>query len=923
MHPAGTGGVEMTGLQEFLDRFKIDGGKSPTHTRFGDEFGSYYIPNAETDRFFRVYSRHVERTFNFANVRHACIVERHRDVGPLVIDLDFRHELSDQDKENERGGGAAPARRYSRADVDNFIRRFVFCAREWIPFPDGTEIFMLEKPSPRIDKGVVKDGIHFIVPGVVVDTRVQLLMRRALVDSIKANNVFQFRCTNSVDDIVDESVIRRNGWMMYGSGKANDDRYDLTHAIAVKDHPAGGFAVDFERRSSPRTAEEVLRLVSLFSVRNKEATAEIHPHRLAELDAVKSAEETAMAIVRNPRIPGMMTLGAQTGKAVATPDEFVTAKRLARMLSASRADDYLSWMKVGWCLHNVDDRLMPEWIEFSRMSPKFQPGLCENVWDHMCAKEDGLGMGSLRKWARDDSPGAYDVLVKESVSGHVRAAMTGLHHDVAMVVKALYGARYVCTSVRQNSWYVYGAHRWEPCDSGYSLRRMLSVDVYNRFTCEAGKIKDSGQTISAERDEDGSAAAKHASLMDSYKRLNDVAGKLKTGNFKDAVMRECRELMYQPEFESQLDAKPHLLGFDNGVYDLEEGAFRDGCPEDMVSFSTKYGYVPFRDDDDTVCEIRDFFSKIQPRECVREYLLRLLGSYLNGNIREERFHVWTGCGANGKSLTVDLFERALGDYCCKLPVSLLTQKRAASNAATSEIARLKGRRFACLQEPGNDETLNVGLMKELTGGDRIMARQLYHEPIEFRSYARLALICNNLPTIPSTDGGSWRRIRLIEFLSTFKQCPDPSNPYEFPLNTRLSDRLDAWAPYMMALLIHYYGVYMRAGNPEPEPVMRATRQYQQSQDAVEMFINHSLQTGQGAEGAETPVNEMHARYKLFLQDMSIRAPVNRDHFVKELERHTKLKAVGMGASQRFRGIAFKDAEEADEGSDAENEVSTS
>jgi P4 family phage/plasmid primase-like protien len=514
------------------------------------------------------------------------------------------------------------------------------------------------------------------------------------------------------------------------------------------------------------------------------------------------------------------------------------------------------------------------------------------------------------------------MLIKECVSGYIRAAATGLHHDVAMVVKALYGARYVCNSVRGNSWYRYSGHRWEECDSGYSLRSMLSVDVYNRFSAEATLYNERAQKYTAEGDKTGQASAEHAGLMDNYKRLNDVASKLKTGCFKDAVIKECRELMYQPNFESKLDSKPHLLGFENGVYDLEENVFREGTPEDMISFSTKYDYAPFQYDHETVLEIKAFFAQIQPRESVREYVLRLLGSYLNGNIREERFHVWTGCGANGKSLTIDLFERALGDYCCKLPVSLLTQKRAASNAATSEIARLKGRRFACLQEPSNDETLNVGLMKELTGGDRIMARQLYHEPIEFRSYARLALICNNLPIIPSTDGGSWRRIRLIEFLSTFKTNPDPENEYEFPLDSRLSDRLDEWAPHMMALLIHYYGIYTVQGNAEPEPVMRATKQYQQSQDAVELFISHTMDLGakdeETGKPVETSVAEAHARYKAFLQDMSIRACVKRDYFLKELERHTKLKAVGLGASQRIAGLAFKGAET--NGGDSEAEA---
>jgi hypothetical protein len=45
---------------------------------------------------------------------------------------------------------------------------------------------------------------------------------------------------------------------------------------------------------------------------------------------------------------------------------------------------------------------------------------------------------------------------------------------------------------------------------------------------------------------------------------------------------------------------------------------------------------------------------------------------------------------------------------------------------------------------------------------------------------------------------------------------------------------------MMALLIHYYGVYMASGNPEPEEVSEGTRRYRQNSDGMQMFIDQYM-----------------------------------------------------------------------------------
>ena len=78
------------------------------------------------------------------------------------------------------------------------------------------------------------------------------------------------------------------------------------------------------------------------------------------------------------------------------PDTDITrARTYLASVPAADADDYDAWLRVGMALHSVDDSLLADWIQWSTISGKFEPGACEAKWRTFSAAAGGVSIGTL------------------------------------------------------------------------------------------------------------------------------------------------------------------------------------------------------------------------------------------------------------------------------------------------------------------------------------------------------------------------------------------------------------------------------------------------------------------------------------------------------------------------------------------------
>ena len=149
-------------------------------------------------------------------------------------------------------------------------------------------------------------------------------------------------------------------------------------------------------------------------------------------------------------------------------------------------------------------------------------------------------------------------------------------------------------------------------------------------------------------------------------------------------------------------------------------------------------------------------------------------------------------------------------------------------SATPELVKLRGARFVVADEPEAGARLRESHVKALTGSDRITARALYSDPIEFDPTFTLALVTNHRPAVQGTDAGIWRRLLLIPFTVTIP--PADQDP---DLAMKLAAEADGILSWAIAGCLEWQD----RGLDPPVAVTAATDDYRTEQDHVASFID--------------------------------------------------------------------------------------
>lgn len=803
--------------------------KEWTHTSMSDPKGKYDIPEDEYAIFLNLYTNALlegEKLF---------ITEKHKEQGPIVIDFDFV-----QDKDHDK-------RFYTDELIEKCVKLYNKTIKKYLNVTSNKIVcYVTEKKRPVLRNGEYHDGIHLMYPYICTKPDVQFAMRSTFIKEAEKNELFSDLPLKhkNVEKIFDKSVIYNTGWLLYGSRKGPEVYpYKMT-----KIYLSNGKNVINILNVKPK-AIDIKNYVKTLAIRKffgKNDCAELNdgmdPGKLHnEINKIKKKLEDEG--LNKGEVHKLM--GEEIGAVkLSDGDEIMEARHLLTMLHNRRADDYTEWRRLGICLHNIDYRLLDDWIKFSQICPeKFKEGECGKMWKKF--KNFGYTLSTLHFWARNDSTEKYQKYHEERIDSIVKTTKDASHYSIARIMYEKYRHQFRCASMKGNLWYEFKNHRWVEIGKGYTLMKKIPVEIRKEFN----KIVISAYTKFAEKEDEDEKA--------TFKKKADDLSKWMTkfgdDSFQHHVMSQCEILFYDPDFIKLLDENGKLVCFKNGIFDLESLTFRDGCPDDYVSKHVDYDFPDMDDDDETIKEVYAFLKKIFPVKKIRKYFLMVLATCLEGSIKEENIYVMTGSGSNGKSKLMELLKHSMHEYFKPMDIRILTEKRGGASAASPELADKKGIRCCPLDEPKSTDQINTSFMKILTGGDEVTARALYREPVYFKPQCKLFLICNELPEIGEDDDGTWRRIKTVRFVAKFLKSSD-MNPKlvrkylreGLPENHHwadkdLSEKIPEWKEAFMAILIKHYKMYKKEGIKHPKEVRKATEEYRKKCDVFQDFIGDYLQ----------------------------------------------------------------------------------
>lgn len=367
-------------------------------------------------------------------------------------------------------------------------------------------------------------------------------------------------------------------------------------------------------------------------------------------------------------------------------------------------------------------------------------------------------------------------------------------------------------------WYVWSGSRWRSRLIGPVMQRAKST--VRAIPKEIVGVTDPKRLT---------AILQHAGRSQSRRAVSDM---VKLAESESTIAIE----------PSDIDADRFLLNVLNGTINLRTGELKPHRRGDLITKLCPVVYDPnAKSARWKLIAARIFAGDANDPEDrgdaeVIQFLKRLLGYSLTGDVTEQILPIFWGGGSNGKSTILNVIRELMGrGYAAKAPRGLLMAKHNESHP--TELTVMFGARLVIATESKRGQRLSEELVKDLTGGEAITARYMKKDFFEFEATHKLILCTNHKPRIPESDDGIWRRMIPVAFKTKFwNPSKGEMGPEHLRRDNNLATTLRDEFPGILAWLIRGCIEWQKGGLNAPVSIQDEAIAYRQEEDKTAQYL---------------------------------------------------------------------------------------
>jgi len=803
----------------------------------------------------------------------------------------------------------------------------------------------------------IKDGLHIMCPDIVAPNSVLMAIYNEFIENEEAIKVFDdFKNTEPIVKGVDSRVIFTNSWYLLGSGKPQDkkDYYKPTksYKVYLQNNKVKLKPVKLEMTElemivyfSNYNKDVCNELLDAVNVEQLQDDLKINGNRVSNLTNYEKAKflENIPKIHKNKKPVDIKyifrLLKCLNQSRVEKYELWFNVACCLYSISPYNYEIFQAWSKTA--------------------NDKYSEDGCFLIWYETLPKHIGkysnLNLDMLKYYAQKDNELEYQRLFESKRTEFFDNMITGLiknklDKSIANILFVKYVKEYIelhcefslkCADITKNIWYIFKHNRWLKDEGGNEVYKLFTRDFVDNFTKKYTEYEQ------AERR--ARARLQNKTFLDSLQNNNTIPQNLNMDELlmdsrtdspapsettrdmnivnnddetlietieknkrsitnlcefinkpanRNNIIKDLSHECYDADFYRYLDTNPDVFICNNCVLDLKDCIIRNGQPGDMNSIYCGIDFpmnVTNEHAEECFDELEEFFDKLFPDLDVRDYILNYYAESLSGKHRREEFGIHTGCGRNGKSVFSCLLSLTFGNYYYEPDATIYSNYNADPNSPSPVIANIKGKRLVMTQETKNNKPLESVVIKKMSGGDALTGRHLSKDPITFKPQCKFNMSCNDIPDLDANDFGTFRRILVFPYVSTFcfvndKRLKNPNKfkyHYECDLSIESENKLEKWAPYFLYMLWQRY-IDLHSKNFEPlnetnrpDAIQQATEEYKKQSNMYSNFIREQCEFNTDK---KQPFKEIFAEFKIYAIGADKSFKFKRNVCEKNLER---------------------------------------